>query len=526
MDFQKSNEILLGRFDGTGSQIFLLNQKDRLCEEATELHESIHAQLFNMSTHGGLTTWLFHYSNYISGENGKVINEIVNSLFESQQYVQEVIATTASALFLESEGYLSTHNIADLIAPSYMEFLTPLKHYRNTFFHDMTNILEGTINLGLATLCSPIIEFFNNLSAHIDSEQVKNLLSHPDISPTVRLNRILGYLAANGFTASNFNPQGNIASAKEALAKNGIVIIERLSLEETKREFDAFLATPLIQADPYAARRFAESIKLSDEQLQLDGAMRTISAFLNRSFGVVYCQPEAFAKYFKNLTGLAPKLLADKYRTILELRAEDIVPDPEGSSGYVRLADGLRLCHLFPVSGDYEHLASVILPTEHIEYYWDEAETTGFLVLLDSAGYDFMRGKWFGKKAKHDHFVVLPLGSIALVERVLSLHPFKKKVLFGIIQNDDPLISIMVLRLLYIAPRRYCYAIVPCSENSWAYLTEYLVKKGIEFCSSERFEKEFPQDFISVLVEHVGSVGWATGNIADEDPNSLVPFFR
>jgi hypothetical protein len=526
MNFNKSDEILLGRFDGGVGQIFLLNQKDRLSEETTELHESIHAQLFNMSTHGGLISILFKYSHYTSGEHGKFINEIVDILFESQRYVQEVVATTASALFLESEGYLSTHNIADFIAPSYLKFLNPLCQYRNTFFHDKVNILEGTINLGLATLCSPIIEFFNELNASIDIEDMKNLLNRPDISPSARLIQILGYLAENGYTASDFHPQGNFASAKEGLAKNGISIIERSSPEEAKRAFDTFLASPLIQADPNAAKCFSEKITLSYEPLQLESSMKTISAFLNRSFGVAYCQPEAFAEYFKNLTGFASKLQADNYRTILELRAEDIVPDPEGSSGYVRLVDGLRLCHLFPLSGDYERRASAILPTEQIEYYWDKAETTGFLVLLDSAGYDFMRGKWFGKKAKHDHFVVIPLGSIALVDRVLLLHPFKKKVLFSIIQNDDPRITIMVLRLFYIAPMRYCYTIVPCSENLGAYLWEHLVNKGIEFCPDERVKQEFPLDFISTIVEHIGSVGWATGNVADENPNALVPLFR
>ena len=518
-------EMLAGRFDRQhGSQVFLGTYGDPMLGSAIELHEAVHAELWHMSTHGSLTNIICSCLEEIptEEEHGEVVRLVAQLLTGAQRVVQEVVATTAGILHLTIEGYFESHALSDAVAPSYLKYLAPYERFRQTAFSVGENVVEGCINLGLAALCSPVDDAVCTFGPPFDIEVLRSQLSHSDLSPYVRLLRILEALEAGGYSVARFNPQQDREVILKALEQARIPIREVASPEEGRRRIARVLGAPLLAGVPGVVERFLEKSEFADGFLDVVDAVRKGAAFLRREAGMTYFESDEFEDAFEFVEEQVPGLRADGITPVLELRAEDIVPDPH-SDALVRLPHDIHLCHLFPVQGDDKHVFSSLVSSSSLDGYRERSLESQFLVLLDSAGYDFRCGSWCGRPISEDHFVVLPLGSSGLVDRVLTLYPSRSDVRLGVVRCDAPHLELMIAKLPYRSPQRNCFAVIPSTATLWAFVTDDLETQGVRICSGESFEQEFPTEMLPVIVEHLAGVGWATENVADEKPDSLVP---
>ena len=520
-----ARETMAGRFDWRhGSQVFLGSYGDSMLGSAIELHEAVHAQLWHMSTHGSLANIICRCLDGIpeEEEHGEVVRLVAHLLVGAQMVVQEVAATTAGVMHLAIEGYFSSHSLSDVVAPSYMKYLAPYERFKETAFSGNENAVEGCINLGLAALCSPVDDAICTFGPPFDIENLKDQLHHPDLSPYQRLLRILETLDANGYTVSRFNPQQDREVILRALEETGIPIREVTSPDEGRERISRLLTSPLLARVPDATQMFLEKCEFADGFLDVVDAVRKGSAFLGRSVDLTYFEAGDFEGAFQFVEAEVPELRSDGIVPVLELRAEDIVPDPY-SDGFVRLPHDIHLCHLFPVQGDDEHIFSALVADSSLDGYTARSLESRFLVLLDSAGYDFRCGSWCDRPVSEDHFVVLPLGSSGLVDRVLTLHPSRNDVSLGVVRCDAPHLELIIAKLPYRNPHRDCFAVIPSTATLWAFVTNDLETQGVRICSGELFEQEFPTEMLPVIIEHLAGVGWATENVADENPDALVP---
>lgn len=506
-----------GFFQPRGGAVVFSDEQSELLLAATEIHESIHAQLHHTTHLGNLHLHLLNYHDQFvtSPEHKNLLADVANAVMDSMRDVHETIATFCGTAFLVSENSRFL-KYEDFLPEEYCLYLDPMRDF--LFEQEFDELcVEGALNLGLLAFNSSILDEFATLTDSISAPYIE-VVNRRGLRPSWRLARMIELLKESAITLSDLYPAQMLNQFRQMSIEVGVLFPQ--DQDTTQYAIDSFLglvSSGLFRLSPDAAERYSKSVEFK-EPAQFEDFLETIVTFARRDFGNEVAPSKNFEEYLEKLTTIVE---LPPPGPVLELRSEDMIGSRE-SDELKFLSDELTLVNLFPVAGENDisatsTLLNSVLAVTIRSYRELSAGTHSILVSCQS--FDFNSSTWKGIQIPGPFFVIISQSSVESLWRIgVSLGQKRKNVTVSVVGfEEDYLRYFLLLR----HDGDVFYTVLPVSEGTLQAMLavcdelEFALVDGAELATKDH-------ELLVPVLTHLSKTGWATDNQAQEDPKILI----